>query len=375
MATMDSSLEGDQSPFNNEVAKPLTEEAFLQELRRERSRSDRSGKHFSLIRFSRTSRLLQAEDRLAAMLQRRLRKSDSIGWYDANSIAVLLPATTLDGARLYLLDLQTRFPELLAHFETDAESYPVVPASPMVPRRQFSYARRAIEEALAPPIPLWKRGLDIFGASVGLILFSPLFLLFPLYLRIVSPGPVFYRQERVGFRGKSFTFLKFRTMHIDNSVNSHASHLRDLIHGNAPMQKLDDRRDPRIIIGARFLRNSALDEVPQFINVLKGDMSLVGPRPCIPYEAEEYLRWHAGRFDVIPGMSGLWQVSGKNRLSFKEMIRLDIAYCRNMSLWLDLKIIALTFPSIVREVGLKLHAKLRSRYGEKSEQPEQKEGL
>lgn len=120
------------------------------------------------------------------------------------------------------------------------------------------------------------------------------------------------------------------------------------------MAKLDDKRDPRIIPGGRFLRGTALDEVPQFINVLKGEMSLVGPRPCIPYEAEEYLRWHAHRFDVVPGMSGLWQVSGKNRLSFKEMIRLDIAYSRQMSLWLDIKIIALTFPSIVREAYLKV---------------------
>jgi lipopolysaccharide/colanic/teichoic acid biosynthesis glycosyltransferase len=372
---MDSGYEGERSISNNPYAKPMSGEAFLQEIRRERSRCDRSGKCFSLILFGKLSRAVHVEEDLISLLRSRLRKSDTVGWYDSASVGVLLPATTLEGARRYVSDLHMRFPDLHLHFRTHVETYPIVPRASTDRVKIFSYAQRTIGDALAPPIPAWKRALDIVGGSVGVILFSPLFLFFPVYLKLVSPGPVFYKQERIGFRGKSFTFLKFRTMHVDNSVACHESYLRDLIHEDAPMQKLDDRRDPRIIVGARFLRITALDEVPQFLNVLKGDMSLVGPRPCIPYEAEEYLRWHTGRFDVLPGMSGLWQVSGKNRLSFKEMIRLDIAYSRNMSVWLDLKIIVLTFPSIVREVFLKTVDRLWRRRTEKSNQHEQEEGV
>lgn len=375
MATMDDGYQGEVPEFQNRAQNILPADAFRLELKKERGRSDRSGEYFSLIRFCQRSQALQAQDRLLRLLLARLRRSDRVGWYDANSIGVILPATTQDGARLYLLDLAARYPDLNAQYHTQVDYYPLVRDGFSTHSPHFSYAKAAIEETIAPPIPRWKRALDIFGSAIGLSLFSPMFLLFPLYLRLVSPGPLFYKQERIGFRGQSFTFLKFRTMHLDNSVTSHASHLRELIRGDQPMEKLDDRRDPRIILGGRFLRNTALDEVPQFVNVLKGEMSLVGPRPCIPYEAEEYLRWHAGRFDVLPGMSGLWQVSGKNRLSFKEMIRLDISYSRNMSLWLDLKIIALTFPSIVHEGYLKLVGRLRARRRTKTHQREYKEGV
>jgi lipopolysaccharide/colanic/teichoic acid biosynthesis glycosyltransferase len=206
-------------------------------------------------------------------------------------------------------------------------------------------------------IPVWKRAMDLIGAVVALTLCAPVMLLVAAYIRIVSPGPVFFRQERVGYRGKLFTFLKFRTMKPGNDVSTHREHLRELIRNDTPMWKLDTVNDPRIIPGGNILRKLSLDELPQFINVLRGEMSLVGPRPCIPYEAEEYLRWHTRRFDVYPGLSGLWQVSGKNRLSFKEMIRLDIAYANNMSLLLDLAIILRTFPTLVG-MALEKHAPL-----------------
>ena len=113
------------------------------------------------------------------------------------------------------------------------------------------------------------------------------------------------------------------------------------------MEKLDEAGDARIIPGGRMIRRACIDEFPQLLNVLRGEMSLVGPRPCLPYEAEEYLRWHTYRFDVLPGMTGAWQVSGKNKLTFKQMIRLDIRYCNSMSLWLDLKVLLLTGPTIL----------------------------
>ncbi|HEX9156895.1 MAG TPA: sugar transferase, partial [Syntrophales bacterium] len=173
--------------------------------------------------------------------------------------------------------------------------------------------------------------------------------------------PVFYRQNRVGYLGKTFTFWKFRTMHVDNDATGHQNYLSSLIHGDAPMLKLDADRDPRIIPCGRIIRQSCLDELPQFINVLLGDMSLVGPRPCLQYEADEYLAWHARRFDSVPGMTGLWQVNGKNKLTFKQMIRFDIQYARTMSPWLDVRILMRTIPAIVKMVAEHLAGKRAAR--------------
>jgi lipopolysaccharide/colanic/teichoic acid biosynthesis glycosyltransferase len=187
--------------------------------------------------------------------------------------------------------------------------------------------------------------MDIAGALFGLVALSPLLVLVGLYIKIVSPGPILFTQKRVGMGRKEFTFFKFRTMRANNDESYHAAHARDFIHEDRTMDKLD-QDDPRIIPGGRILRRTCIDELPQLLNVLRGEMSLVGPRPCIPYEAEEYLRWHTGRFSILPGLSGLWQVSGKNNLTFQQMIRLDISYEKSMSLGLDLWIVIMTFPTI-----------------------------
>ena len=213
-----------------------------------------------------------------------------------------------------------------------------------------------IEPFFVRRIPLWKRTLDIVGSLFGLIIFSPLFLAIAVIIKIVSPGSAFFKQKRIGYGAKEFNFWKFRTMKVDADTTCHQKLLCELINEevenceepNKPMIKLD-RHDPNIIPFGHFLRNSCLDELPQLINVLCGDMSLVGPRPPIPYEVDEYLIWHKGRFDGLPGMTGLLQVSGKNRLSFKEMIRLDIQYERQMSLLTDLKILCLTPYAILKE--------------------------
>jgi lipopolysaccharide/colanic/teichoic acid biosynthesis glycosyltransferase len=213
-----------------------------------------------------------------------------------------------------------------------------------------------IEPFYVRRIPLWKRSLDVFGAFFGLIFFSPLFLGLAVLIKIVSPGPVFFKQTRIGYGAREFNFWKFRTMKVNADSSSHQKYLSELINednaeaGEAvkPMIK-QDRENPNIIPFGHFLRSSCLDELPQLINVLLGDMSLVGPRPPIPYEVEEYLIWHKNRFDGLPGMTGLWQVSGKNRLSFKEMIRLDIQYERSMSLLTDLKILLMTPFAILNE--------------------------
>ena len=181
-----------------------------------------------------------------------------------------------------------------------------------------------------------KRGFDFISSLIGLVVLTPVFGVIALAIKRDSEGPVFFAGERIGRDGKLFKILKFRTM-----VESPEAH-------NGP--RINTRDDARITRLGRFLRDSKLNELPQLINVLRGEMTLVGPRPCLPYEAEEYLRWHKNRFDIRPGITGLWQVSGKNKLPFKQMIRLDISYLRNLSLWLDIKILLLTFPAIVQFV-------------------------
>src|SRR5262249_24681506 len=157
-------------------------------------------------------------------------------------------------------------------------------------------------------------------------------------IKMSSHGPAFLRQKRMGRHGREFTLWKFRTMHANADVSIHQDHFTSLISADTPMTKLDSARDPRIFPFGRILRRVYLDELPQLINVFCGDMSLVGPRPCLRYEAEEYSQWQTRRFDAAPGMTGLWQVNGKNRTTFKEMMRFDITYSKRQSFWLDTKV-------------------------------------
>jgi lipopolysaccharide/colanic/teichoic acid biosynthesis glycosyltransferase len=195
-------------------------------------------------------------------------------------------------------------------------------------------------------LPQWKRILDVSCILLVLPFVLPLMLLIALIIRLVSQGPVLFQQERVGFLGRKFMCLKFRTMFMGVDTGAHQGHLTQLIDSDAPMIKMDAHGDSRIIPFGLFLRSSGLDELPQIINVLRGEMSLVGPRPCLPYECGKYLPWQKERFNAVPGLTGLWQVSGKNRTTFVEMIRFDIQYSKTKSLWLDLKIILKTIPAL-----------------------------
>lgn len=203
----------------------------------------------------------------------------------------------------------------------------------------------------APPgphdVPRWKRVLDILLILAALPLLLPLMLFIAVMVRCVSAGPVLFRQERVGHQGKRFRCFKFRTMIVGNNAAAHQGHLKQLMDSNAPMVKMDVKGDPRIIPFGVPLRASGLDELPQVFNVLLGQMSLVGPRPCVPYEYEQYLPWQKERFNALPGLTGFWQVSGKNNTTFEEMIRLDIYYSRKASVWFDLKIIFKTVPALI----------------------------
>src|ERR1700723_3905674 len=182
-------------------------------------------------------------------------------------------------------------------------------------------------------------------------LWLPVVLFLALWIKLTSPGPVFFRQERVGYRGKRFMILKFRTMKLNVETRTHESHLEQLNNPNVPMTKLEAAGDPRIIRGGRIIRATGLDELPQLFNVLRGEMSLVGPRPCTPHEFKNYKAWQKERVNAAPGLTGFWQVNGKNRTTFAEMIKLDIFYTKNLSLWLDLKIIVKTLPALMVQVN------------------------
>ena len=175
-------------------------------------------------------------------------------------------------------------------------------------------------------------------------------LLLMLLTKIVSPGPIFYRQKRVGLGGKQFSIWKFRTMRVTAETQGHERYVEDLIRTNCVMTKLDTRGDPRVAPFGRILRASGLDELPQIFNVLCGDMSLVGPRPCLPNEFANYEPWQRERVNALPGLTGLWQVSGKNKTTFNEMIRMDLTYLDKMSLLLDLRIMFKTAAAITQQV-------------------------
>lgn len=198
----------------------------------------------------------------------------------------------------------------------------------------------------ADGMPIWKRLLDLFCVLISLPLWLPLTLLIALWIKAVSSGPLFYWQERVGFRGRRFMLLKFRSMHVNAETVSHEQYVAQLMEADSPMIKLDAAGDPRLIRGGRILRALGLDELPQLLNVFFGEMSLVGPRPCTPHEFGRYQDWQRKRCDAPPGLTGYWQVNGKNRTTFSEMIAMDLFYAQNMSFWLDLRIMVRTAPAI-----------------------------
>ncbi|MEO8639136.1 MAG: sugar transferase [Chloroflexota bacterium] len=197
-----------------------------------------------------------------------------------------------------------------------------------------------------------KRTLDLAGSTIGLVLTSPVLALVALAVKLESPGPVLFRQQRLGLGGRPFTLYKFRSMHLSAEQSRHRDHVRDLIRGEGvqtespPAAWVPIPLDPRVTRLGAFLRRSHLDELPQLINIARGDMSLVGPRPPIPYEVEVYEPWHLRRLSVIPGLTGLWQATGWGRLSFDEGVALDLAYIDRRSFWFDVGLIMRTLWQI-----------------------------
>lgn len=223
------------------------------------------------------------------------------------------------------------------------------------PRTRHGHSVPICQEPLSQPVsslfvrpfPLWKRLVDIVGATLALIVFSPAMLVIALSIKLDSPGPVLFRQQRGGWRGKPFMLIKFRSMTVDAEARKH-----ELVHLNersGPAFKMTN--DPRVTPVGRCLRRTSLDELPQFFNVLKGDMSLVGPRPLPVEEEEGYDQWHWQRLDMKPGITCIWQVYSRDEHDFDNWVRLDIQYIQSFSFWLDLKLMLLTIPAVLSRRG------------------------
>jgi lipopolysaccharide/colanic/teichoic acid biosynthesis glycosyltransferase len=362
-----------------ETQRMLAAEAhFVQVLSLERKRAERSGQHFLLMLlegwevFGGQQPDGQMASAVTAALGGTIRETDLFGWYrQAHTLGVIF--TEVNSAKVALTvealnakveaALRDRLkPDEVDRIEisfhlfpetTDRDGWQAPKGSVLYPdvRKQSGARKLAL---------LTKRLVDFGGGATALLVFSPLFALIAAAVKLTSKGPILYRQVRIGQYGRRFTFLKFRSMYVNSSAAVHQEFVKGLIQGkgkpnsadkaSGPLYKI--RHDQRVTSLGRWLRKTSLDELPQFLNVLKGEMSLVGPRPPIPYEVEAYNTWHRRRLlDAKPGVTGLWQVSGRSRTTFDEMVRLDLRYAKGWSLWLDLRILAQTPRAVLSGEG------------------------
>jgi len=348
-------------PVNMILSKPQ----FLDRLRVERRRSDRSKSPLSIVlfRFNREQKdHFRQITKFLVPLQKNTRETDIIGWLDRDVIGLLLPDTNENGVksctekvangngRLPYSVVSGTYPDyLFQQFLNEGNSDPDL------------FPLYLHESADQPGLqPCLKRGMDILGSLVGLVLLSPLMLVAALGIKWTSPGPVIFKQMRLGQKGGRFPFYKFRSMYWNTDDQIHRKYVSELIEGNLeeinqgekdqPLYKI--KSDPRVTRLGKFIRKMSIDELPQLYNVLKGEMSLVGPRPPLPYEVEKYKPWHLRRIlEVKPGITGLWQVEGRSKTSFDEMVRLDLRYALNWSLWLDVKILIRTVRAVLKPTG------------------------
>jgi exopolysaccharide biosynthesis polyprenyl glycosylphosphotransferase len=317
----------------------------------------------TLFRFNSTRGDLSDDvDRLFGALCRNRRETDVVGYLSDDQIAVLLPDTGAKGASVLTQRVIAQTSEL--ELATVSATYPDRVFEDLRAETQDSHDANpffleGLPEARAGSYP-WKRSLDIVGAIAALLLLSPLMLVIAALVAGSSPGPVIFKQVRLGKRGVPFTFYKFRSMYCSADDEIHRDYVEKLINGDLeginqgeatkPLYKMKD--DPRITRVGRLLRKTSMDELPQLFNVLKGDMSLVGPRPPLPYEAEKYQSWHLRRvLEIKPGITGLWQVNGRSKTSFDEMVRLDLRYVRTCSLGLDFRILLKTVKAVLQGDG------------------------
>ena len=352
--------------------KVLNEAAFHRTISVERKRTERSKNPFLLMLLETgkddgSAKNGQALRNILDALTATTRDTDVIGWYKGQStIGVVFTELTTTDKGSVLSTMLTRMSSTLRESMTFEQlgrislSFHLFPDdwdhdTPGRPSNPMLYPDQASERQGSGLSALIKRAMDVVGSALALLFLAPAFAIIAALIKLGSKGPIFFRQQRVGYHGKSFTFLKFRSMHVNNDSSAHKEFVKKLIAGEsdgngAGVYKM--AHDPRITPIGAFLRRTSLDELPQFLNVLKGDMSLVGPRPAIPYEVANYETWHRRRvLEAKPGITGMWQVHGRSRVKFDDMVRLDIRYAKAWSPWLDVKILAQTPRAVVSGNG------------------------
>ncbi|MDP9172853.1 MAG: sugar transferase [Planctomycetota bacterium] len=322
-------------------------------LHRESARCERNGHEFSVVIIAAAeSGVTRHLHRLARLMCLRSRATDEIGWFDSHHICAVLPDTSPDGARDFLGQLTEEAYHRGLSPVGKVLTYPyqwTETQNPLDPESDDDITKPIgdITPLLIRPLPFWKRAIDLTLASIALIMLSPLMAVAALAIRLTDPGPVLFKQKRAGLGGKPFTIYKFRTMIAD--AEKKKAQLRARSEQDGPAFKI--KHDPRITRVGRLLRETSLDELPQLINVIKGEMSLVGPRPLPLDESDNCDVWHRRRLDVTPGLTCIWQVQGRSQVSFAEWIRMDRAYIGRRSLWQDVKLIAMTVPSVLLRRG------------------------
>ena len=353
----------------------LNEGAFHRIISLERKRTERSRKPFLLMLLDIGNRLRsdkqgKALDKILSALSLSTRETDVTGWYQTNAVVgVMFTEFGLDDRNTILSTMMSRVSETLRsnlssqQFNLISISFHLFPEEwnhdvPQRPSNPTLYPDLTRRDNAKKLFCVVKRIMDVAGSALALLLFAPILLAIAIAVKLTSKGPVFFRQKRVGQYGEQFVFLKFRSMHVNNDASVHKAFVKKLIAGSAQGQPGNGNgngngvykltNDSRITRVGGFLRRTSLDELPQFINVLRGEMSLVGPRPAIAYEVEAYDIWHRRRvLEAKPGITGLWQVNGRSRIKFDDMVRLDLRYARTWSPWMDLKILLRTPVAVV----------------------------
>ncbi len=352
----------------------LNEESFKRMIAIERKRTERSREPFLLMLVEagnpqRTEKHGKPLDRILSAMLSSTRETDIVGWYkDRITVGVMFTGLAIEDKNIVLSTILSRVSAALRD-ELTTEQFSQISLSFHFFPDQWDHENsgRPSNPTLYPDLfssnhekrslLIVKRAMDIAGSVLMLVFCAPLLLLIAAMVKATSKGPVLFRQHRVGQYGRRFTFLKFRSMRVDNDPSVHREYVTKLIAGEADriragapgtgVYKLAN--DSRITRIGMFLRKTSLDELPQFINVLKGDMSLVGPRPPIPYELAAYQTWHRRRvLEVKPGITGLWQVTGRSQVKFDDMVRLDLRYATSWSPWLDLKILLRTPGAVIK---------------------------
>jgi len=336
----------------------LSVDRFQFFLERARFLASRNGSTFCLLAITVGPEKLDGVAALAQILHKRLRITDDKGFLGDGRIGVILPETPEEGAHIVAQSIQQLYSEAggtLAYevyvypSDFDLDGSPIWEDETSISEQIGNSAIpvRRMESLFAAKLPVWKRTLDIVGSIFLMALFSPVVAVSVILIRFSSPGRIFFVQQRTGLGGKPFMMFKLRTMR--DSADSEKAELLHFSTQDGPAFKLEN--DPRVVKVGRFLRSTSIDELPQLLNVLKGEMSLVGPRPLPVDEADECEIWQRRRLDVTPGLTCIWQVRGRSNVTFSQWVRMDLEYIEAVTFWNDLKLLVLTVPSVLSRKG------------------------